>query len=152
MVGQVNEFKLVNDNTSKGIKFMFAQGYGDNITVNNIVIPAAGKSSDNNFVRNYGGFKRIIRVDFTLYNDGTDKSTDSSSKVSLSAQRKHLMDGDGVIQGNLTGQSDVTYTVTLYEDGASNTYTGGIEDIACDFAGDNALALSGSFNLNIGGA
>ena len=152
MVGQVNEFKLVNNDNSKGIKFMFAQGYGDNITINNVVIPAAGQSSDNNFVRNYGGFKRIIRVDFTLYNDGSDKSTDASSKVSLSEQRKHLMDSSGVIQGDSTGQSNVTYTVTLYEDGASTTYTGGVEDITCDFAGDNAMVLSGSFNLTIGGS
>jgi hypothetical protein len=152
MVGQVNQFKLVNNDTSKGIKFMFAQGYGDDITVNNIVIPATGQSSDKNFVRNYGGFKRLIRVDFSLYNDGTDKSTDSSNKVSLSAQRKHIMDSAGVIQGNSTGQSSVTYTVTLWEDGAANTYVGGIENVNCSFAGDNAMVLTGSFNLNIGGA
>ena len=80
-------------------------------------------------------------------NDGSDKSTDASSKVTLSDQWDHLM--DDVIQGNSTAQSSVTYTVTLYRDGATKTYTGVIEDINVT-GGQKGTVLTGSFNLTEG--
>lgn len=148
MVGQVDQFRIVNNDNSKGLKFHYAESFGDAITINNVSVAAPGQSASQNFIRNFGGFKRIINVDFMLFNDGTDKSTDASSKITLSQQRKHLQGDTGVIQGNSTGQSSVTYTVSIFEDGAITEYTGGIEDINVRYS--DGMRLAGSFNLNIG--
>lgn len=149
-MSQLNQFKIVNNDNSKGLKFAWAEGFGDSITINNITIPSAGQDASQNYVANFGGFKRIIRVDFVLQNDGTDKSTDGSSKITLSQQADHLMDTGGVVQGNSTGQYNVTYTVTIYRDGATKEYTGGVEDISVDWDSSNGILMKGSFNLTIG--
>jgi len=151
MVGQIDEFKILNNDNNLGLKFHFARGSGQSININNISLSAPGQPATKNFARNFGGFKKIIRVDFTLFNDGTDKSTDGSNKVTLSEQEDHLMDDAGVVQGNSNGQSSVTYTVTVFRDGASKTYNGAIEDITVDATlEDNPLVLNGSFNLTQG--
>ena len=123
----VNEFKIVNNDSVKGLKFHWGEVVADNITINNVTIAAAGQSSTANFATNFGGFRRLITVDFTLFNDGTDKSTDLSSKITLTQQWDHLM--DTVVQGFSTAQSNVTFTLTTFSDGASRTYNGVLEDI-----------------------
>ena len=58
------------------------------------------------------------------------------------------MDGNGIIQGFSTGQSAVTYTVTIYRDGGTKTFTGGVEDIGVSY--QDGMRLVGSFNLTEG--
>jgi len=136
MASPVNEYKIVNNSNSSGIKFHFARNSTDSISVQNINIKQPGKSADNNYSRNWGGFDRIISVDFVLANDGSDKSTDAASKVTIASQKNYLM--ENVVQGVGGGDSvsDITYTLTLFEDGASKTYTGTIENISCKWGSD----------------
>ena len=97
---------------------------------------------------NFGGFKRIITVDFALFNDGTDKSTSSDSIITLRQQKEFLQ--ETVIQGVGSGdsQADVTYTLTIYEDSTTKTYTGGIEDISIRAEpGTEGTLLRGTLNL-----
>ena len=147
MTSQINQFKIVNLDNNKGLKFHYAESFGNNITINSVSIPAAGQAASQNYVANFGGFKQIINVSFVLFNDGTDKSTDASNKIKLSEQEDHLL--DNVIQGNSTGQSNVTYQVTVWRDGLAKTYEGMIEDVSTN-ATENPLIMVGSFNLQIG--
>jgi|SRR6056297_2584286 len=146
-----NQFKIVNNSNSKGLKFLSATALTDNITINNVSIASAGQQSSQNFSRNYGGFKRLITVNFILNNDGTDKSTDASSKVTLSEQQDHLLGDDGVIQGVGVGdtQSDIKYTLTIYRDGATTDLTGNVEDISLNYGGQESNILQGSLNFYI---
>lgn len=143
----VNQFKLVNNSNNKGIKFHFAEGFNDNITISNVSVQNASSTSGTNYSRNWGGFKRIINVSFVLYNDGTDKSTDGSNKITLTQQHDHLM--ETIVQGTGSGDSvpDITYTATIWMDGAAKTYTGSLEDINISGRKDSANQLSGSFNI-----
>lgn len=142
----VNQFQIVNNDNSTGIKFHWADAYGDSITINNISVQQPGASASSNYSRNWGGFKRLISVDFVLFSDGsTDKSTDGSTKITLSQQQDHLM--DTVVQGNNGTQSDVTYTVTIYRDGATKTFTGSLEDISIRASTSESNMLRGSLNL-----
>ena len=145
----VNEFKLERLNSSnvsqKGIKFLIASGLGDNITVNNISFAQPGSTSDNNFSQNWGGFKRLISVDAILHDDGTDKSTDGSSKITLTQQHDHLMGPGGVIQ--VGSAVDFKYRTTIYMNGASKTITGSVEDISIRADTSNSNILRVTFNM-----
>jgi hypothetical protein len=143
----INQFKLVNNDNSKGIKFHYAKGVKDNITISNVTVQQTGKTASDNYARNWGGFKRIISVDFVLKNDGSDKSTAGDSIVTLNQQWDYLM--DQVIQGNLNGAQNVTYTATIYIEGATKTYTGAIEDITIGENQGDSNSLAGSFNLYV---
>ncbi len=141
----VNQFQIVNNDNSTGLKFHFANGVNDNITIYNLSFQLPGASASSNYSRNWGGFKRLITIDFVLTNDGTDKSTDGSSKITLSQQQDHLM--ETVIQGNSTGTTNVSYTITIYRDGATKTYTGSIEDITINWTNSEANQMGGTLNL-----
>jgi len=143
----VNQFKLVNNSSNKGIKFHYAEGFGDNITISNVSVQNPSQSASNNYARNWGGFKRILSVQFVLANDGTDKSTDGSSKVTLTAQHDHVMDTIIQVPGAGDSVSDITYTMTVWMDGAAKTYTGALEDISINGSNANGNQLAGSFNL-----
>lgn len=134
----INQFKLKNNSNNKEIKFHWAESVNTNITINNVTLDAAGQTSDNNYVSNFGGFKRLKIVDFALFNDGSDKSTDASSIVTLTQQKDFLL--DEVVEGTAIGDSvsDITYTLTTYSDGTTSTITGGIDNISVDEAPSNA--------------
>jgi len=145
---QVNVNQIVNTDNSRGLKFHYANTISDSISIANIAVTAPGQTADNNYISNFGGFKRLISVEFVLMNDGSDKSTDTSSKVTLKDQWTHLM--DNVIQGNSTGQTNVTYTVTAYTADGNQTFTGGIEEISITGASADGLRLSGTLTLQQG--
>lgn len=125
----INEFKLKNLSNSKEISFHWGKSVRDNITVNNISINKPGASADNNFSANFGGFKRLISVDFALYNDGTDKSSDGSSIITLSQQIDFIQ--ETILQGVGGSDSiqDVSFQITVYRDATAKTYTGVIESL-----------------------
>lgn len=146
----VNQFKLVNNSNSKGIKFLTATAVSDNITINNIKFATPGAAASSNYSANWGGFQRLISVTATLHSDGvTDKSTDASSKITLIQQKQHLMNSGGVIQGTggSDAQSDVRWTVTLYMSGTTETITGTIEDFTINGDTGSATTLTCTFNL-----
>lgn len=155
-MSQINQFKLERLNSAgtsvKGIKFHFGSTNSDNITFNNISFAQPNASADNNYISNLGGFKRLVSIDFALFNDGTDKSTDSSSKVTLTQQISNLMASDGILQGKASGESlsDVTFRLTVYEDGASLTYNGVLEDFTLDKSSSNGNIVRGSLTLQVG--
>jgi hypothetical protein len=145
----VNQFRIVNNDNNKGIIFYFGKVTANSITVSNVSIPAAGQSADNNYIANLGGFKRIISVDFFLFNDGLDKSTDGQNKVILDDQRDYLL--DEVIQGFSTSQASVSYTITTSTTNGTKTYTGGIEDINLNEDPSNGgNRIQGTLNLTVG--
>lgn len=147
----VNQSKIENLSNNKGLKFHNAWIVTDNVTVNNISIANPNGDTTKNYSRNWGGFRRLITVNFLLFNDGTDKSTDTASKITLSSQRNYLTEPSGVIQGKSsasgTNVSDIVYRLTVYEDGITNTYSGSIEDISISSTPDESNMLRGSINM-----
>ena len=147
----VNSFQIVNNSNSKGIKFHYITSYNDSVVVNNISFLQAGSNAASNFIANFGGFRRIIGVEFVLFDDGTDKSTSAESIVTLTQQRDFLM--ESVLQGTGGGdsQSDVTYTLTIFENGITKTFTGGVEDMSLNASpGTAGNRLFGTLNLSLG--
>jgi hypothetical protein len=144
----VNQFKIENLSNGKGLKFHSASRVGDALSIKNVDV-AFGGQSNQNYSRNFGGFSRIISVDFRLNNDGTDKSTDASNIITLSQQEDYLMGPNGVMQGKDAGDiiSDVKFRLTLYEDGATKTITGGVSEISIDGSSDDANHWLGSLNI-----
>jgi len=142
---QVDQFKIVNNNNSRGLKFHFAQGYQDNVTINNVAFAQPGQAASQNFGANFGGFNRFINVDFVLHNDGTDKSTDGASKITLSQQIDYLM--DDIIQGQSTGFSNVRFTLTIYRDSSTKTYIGVVEDVTINGDTNDGNFVRGSIRL-----
>lgn len=149
----INEFKIENLSNAKGLKFHSAQSVSDSLSVNNVSLPLAGQDTTKSFIRNFGGFVRIITVNFMLTNDGTDKSTDGSNIITLSQQRDYLNASGGVIQGVGAGdkQFDVKYRLTLYEDGATKTLIGSVEDLSFNNDVNEANIVRGSINFSEGG-
>lgn len=147
-----NEFKLVNNSNNKGIKFAWANNVVDNVSINNISFNIPGGASADNFIANFGGFKRLITIDFVLQNDGTDKSIDGDNIITLSQQWDYLL--DTIIQGKSGSGAyfDVLYSLTIYRDGSPNkSYTGGIDDIS--LIGNPATSgtlINGSLTLMVG--
>src|SRR6056297_1351916 len=125
----INEFKITNNSNNKTLKFHYAASVQDSISVNNVSFAIPGQSSSDNFVANFGGFKDLVTIDFILFNDGTDKSDDSSSIITLKQQRDYLK--NVIIQGKGSGdsQSDVNYTIVYYTPDGSSNETGGIESV-----------------------
>lgn len=145
----INQFKIVNNDNSKGLKFHYIESIQDSVTLNNISYTLAGSDSSSNYISNWGGNDRLITANFVLMNDGTDKSTDSSSIITLSQQWDYLM--DQVVEGYSTDQSDVTHTLTIYRDGSTTTKTGIIDNINID--GNPSTAgnkITGNLTLKIG--
>ena len=71
-MSSVNQFKIENLSNSKGLIFHSAQAVGDNVTLQNATFSVGGASSQQNFGRNFGGFKRLISINFELRDDGPD--------------------------------------------------------------------------------
>lgn len=142
----IGQYRLTNNSNSKGIKFHYARGVNQSVTIQNIKIKSPGNPASSNYAANWGGFDRIISVEFVLRNDGTDKSTNGSSKVTLSQQEDFLL--DEIIQGDNGVQSNVSYTLRIYRDGAAKTYTGVVEDISLnsDISGDSTQ-ITGTLNF-----
>ena len=84
-----------------------------------------------------------------LTNDGTDKSTEGASIITLSQQRDYLLGSGGVVQGFASGesQSDVKWKLTIYEDGATKSFTGSLEDININNSNNESTVARGSLNL-----
>jgi len=150
----VNQFKIERlradgSTVDKGLKFHSAYVTSDSIQVNNVSLPIAGQDTTKNFSRNFGGFQRLVTVNFILNDDGSDKSTDGASIITLSQQRDYLQATDGVIQGVASGENqiDVKYKLTIYENAATKTITGTIEDINIGVSGSETNLLRGSLNL-----
>lgn len=143
----LNEFKIVNLSNNKGLKFAFATATADRITIGNVTFSIAGQESTGNYGANWGGFKRYVTINFKLTNDGTDKSTDSTSKITLRQQWDYLMGANGIIQGNSSSQSAVRWRLTIYRDGTTDTITGLIEDIDIQWNGQEANQMSGTLTL-----
>jgi len=145
----INQSKIENLSSNLGLKFHNAWIVTDNVTINNISIANPTGNSTENYSRNWGGFRRLITVNFLLFNDGTDKSITSASKITLSDQRNYLNQGTGVIQSKAIASNvaDVVYRLTVYEDGITNTYSGSIEDINIASTPDESNMLRGSINM-----
>ena len=144
----VNQFQIVNNNNSKGLKFHWARSVTDNVTVKVVKFALAGGAATSNYARNWGGFDRIVTVDFALASDGTtDKSTSSDNIVGIWDQWEFLM--ETVIQGFSTSQNDVTYTLTIYIDGGTETFNGQVEDITITGTVDEANILRGTLNFTV---
>lgn len=146
---KIERLKQDLSTVDKGLKLAFARNVGDSIQVNNVSLPLAGQDSTKNFSRNFGGFQRLVTVDFVLTNDGTDKSTEGANVISLKEQRDYLMKTGGVIQGIATGeqQFDVKYKLTIYEDGTTTEIIGTIEDINIQGNNNESNIFSGSLNM-----
>lgn len=143
----VDEYKIVNNVTSKGLKFFNAFVVSDNVTVNNVSIAQAGGKSTANFARNLGGFRRLLTIDFLLINDGTDQSTSGDNKVTISEQNDFLTSATGVIQADGGNQFDVKYTLTVFRDGVVTDIVGSVEDLSIRGSPSEANILRGTLNL-----
>lgn len=143
-----DNFRLTNDNTSKGIKFHWGGNVTDVISLNSVTIPIPGETSENNVVTNIGGLKRLITFDFRLVNDGTDKSTSSDSKITLQDQWDFLM--DTVVEGSTAGeQHKVSYTIQIYRNGVTKTFTGILQQVQVN-PSDGSPFIEGSLTLEEG--
>ncbi len=142
----------MNLNNNRGIKFYNAWIINDNVTANNITVTNPEGDSTKNYARNWGGFMRIITVGFTLFNDTTDKSVSGSEGiVTLSEQRNYMTESGGIVQSKSGGANiaDVSYQVTVYEDGTTvgKTYTGAIEDVSIAAQSSESTLLRGTLNI-----
>ena len=148
-MSSVNQSKIDNLSTNEGLKFHNAWIGTDNVTVNNISVTNPTGDSSQNYSRNWGGFRRLLTINFLLFDDGSDKSTTAQSKITLSEQRNYLNQPSGIIQKKTGGAniSEITYRITIYEDGATNTYFGSIEDVTIASQPNEANMLKGSLNL-----
>ena len=130
-MSSINQSKIENLSTNKGMKFYNAWVNTDSITVSNISLDNPEGDTTKNYNRNWGGFGSLINISFILFNDGTDKSITTDNIVTLTEQRGYLINPNNIIQGRAGGAqiNQVVYRLSIYEEGSLTVFIGAIEDI-----------------------
>lgn len=146
-MSSINQSYLKNKENNKLLKFYNSSRVSDNITINNIFFSLPENTVDSNFGGNFGGFNNLISVDFMLFNDGTDKSGDASSIITLKQQKEYLK--NTIIQGKGSGTySDVKFELSIWTSDGNDVYTGIMEDITlAQDAGREANVIRGTLTL-----
>lgn len=149
-MSSINQSKIENLSTNKGMKFYNAWVNTDSITVSNISLDNPEGDTTKNYNRNWGGFGRLISISFILFNDGTDKSITTDDIVTLTEQRGYLNNPSNIIQGKAGGAqiNQVVYRISVYEEGSLTVFIGAIEDINISADESEPNVLRGTINLS----